>query len=113
MTGTSALQRKRPRKAVGPTRPTYLRPEDTDKVMSIVLALMSEVASLRERIDTHERLALQGVAPTPAALDGFEADAETDAAREAWHEAYIKRLLRVVLEETESRPCDPLPDPLG
>jgi hypothetical protein len=93
--------RPRRRKAAGPPRPTYLRPEDTDRVMSIVLALMSEVASLRQRVDTHERLALAGTAATPEAVDSYRPDEPTDAAREAWREAYVKRLLRVVLEEIE------------
>jgi hypothetical protein len=101
--------RPRPRKAVGPARPTYLRPEDIDKVMAVVLALMSEVSALRDRVDTHERLALGGVPPTPAAVDAFQPDEAVDAERESRREAYVKRLLRVVLEETETVvPAEPL-----
>jgi hypothetical protein len=92
------------RKAVGPERPTYLRPEDTDKVMAIVLALMSEVAALRERLDTHERLAATGMAPVPDAVEAFQPDEIVEAEREAWREAYIKRLLRVMTEELEMKP---------
>jgi hypothetical protein len=93
---------QRRRKAAGPPRPTYLHPEDTDKVMAIVLALMSEVASLRQRIDTHERLALAGSVPTPSAVDAYRADSEAETARESWRESYIKRLLRVQFEEIEA-----------
>jgi hypothetical protein len=103
----------RRRKAVGPDRPSYLKPEDTDKVMSIVLALMSEVASLRDRVDTHERLAQSGVWPTPNAVDDFRAEPDVLDAREARREAYLKRLLRVVLEDIEpSRRTDPV-DPIA
>jgi hypothetical protein len=99
---------KRRRKAAGPARPSYLKPEDADKVMSIVLALMSEVSSLRDRIDTHERLAHAGLLATPDAVDQFRADPEVLALREARREAYIKRLLRVVLEDIEpERRSDP------
>jgi hypothetical protein len=94
--------RKRARKAVGPARPTYLRGEDCDKVMSVVLALMSEVATLRDRIDTHERLAAGGTAPSPAAVESYEPDEVVEAERDARREAYVKRLLRVVLEELET-----------
>jgi len=98
----------RRRKAAGPARPTYLQSEDSDKVMSIVLALMSEVSSLRDRIDTHERLAQAGLLPTPDAVDDFRATPDVLAARESQREAYIKRLLRVVLEDIEpERRSDP------
>jgi hypothetical protein len=103
----------RRRKAAGPPRPAYLRPEDTDRVMSIVLALMSEVAALRQRVDTHERLARDGILATPDAVDAYRPDDETSAAREAWREAYIKRLLRVVLEEIEPDPPSGSPDAEG
>ncbi len=96
---------RRPRKAAGPERPTYLRPGDTDKVMAIVLALMSEVAALRERLDAHERLAEAGLAPAPAAVEAFQPDEAVEAEREAWREAYIKRLLRVMTEELEMQPA--------
>jgi hypothetical protein len=102
----------RRRKAVGPDRPTYLKSEDTDKVMAIVLALMSEVSSLRDRVDTHERLAQSGVWPTPDAVDGFRAEPDVLEAREVQREAYLKRLLRVVLEDLEPDgridPADPV-----
>jgi hypothetical protein len=96
--------RPRPRKAVGPPRPTYLRPEDTDKVMTVVLALMSEVAALRERLDTHERLAATGIVATVDAIEAYVPDDAVEASREAWRDAYIKRLLRVALEELETAP---------
>jgi hypothetical protein len=93
----------RRRKAVGPDRPSYLKPEDTDKVMSIVL----------DRVDTHERLAQSGVWPTPNAVDDFRAEPDVLDAREARREAYLKRLLRVVLEDIEpSRRTDPV-DPIA
>jgi hypothetical protein len=102
----------RRRKAVGPARPTYLKAEDTDKVMAIVLALMSEVASLRDRVDTHERLAQLGVLPTPGAVDDFRPDPDLLNDRETRREAYVRRLLRVVLEDMEpDRRSDPSPLP--
>ncbi len=103
-----AQDSNRRRKAAGPTRPTYLKPDDTDKVMSIVLALMSEVASLRDRVDTHERLAQSGILATPGAVDDYRPDPAVLAERETRREATIKRLLRVVLEELEpDRRSDP------
>jgi hypothetical protein len=54
----------RPRKATGPDRPVYFNAGDIDRVMAILLALVSEVAAMRDRIDTHERLAGAGIPPT-------------------------------------------------
>ncbi len=66
---------------------------------------MSEVAALRERLDTHEQLAKAGRLPSPDAIETFGADESVDAEREAWREAYIKRLLRVMTEELETGPA--------
>jgi hypothetical protein len=87
----------RPRKAVGPERPTYFTHADIDRVMAILLALVSEVASIRDRLDTNERLAGTG-----ALVEAYQPDEEAAAEREAWRTAYIKRLFRVITEDIES-----------
>jgi hypothetical protein len=92
----------RPRKAAGPERQTYFGPADTDRVMAILLALVSEVASIRERVDSHERLAAAGATPAPQRVEAYEPDAQTEAEREAWRDAYIRRLFRVVMEDVEA-----------
>lgn len=96
-----APRKARLRKAVGPDRPRYLTGADTDKMMAIVLALMSEVASLRERVDAHERLGTEGKLPAFELVERFEPDEPTEAERAAWRKAYIRRLFRVVTEQVE------------
>jgi len=90
---------RRPRKATGPERPSYFDHTDVDRVMHVVLALVSEVAALRERLDTHERLASEGLTATPDRVEAHVAGAHTERAREAWREAYIARLFRVFSED--------------
>jgi len=92
----------RPRKARGPERPTYFDHADVDRVMAILLALASEVASIRERLDTHERIAAGGGAPSPDAVEAYRPDEAAAGQREAWNAAYIRRLFRVITEDTES-----------
>jgi hypothetical protein len=99
----------RPRKAAGPDRPVYFGPGDVDRVMAILLALVSEVASIRERLDTHERLAAGGTLPAPALVEAYDADEPAAAEREAWRSAYIRRLFRVVTEEVEALRSGPKP----
>ena len=92
---------KRPRKAVGPDRPVYFNTADVDRVMAILLALVSEVASIRDRLDAHERLASNGVLPALDAVEAFLPDTATENAREVWRDAYIRRLFRVITEDLE------------
>jgi hypothetical protein len=92
----------RSRKAVGPDRPTYLDGGDVDRVMAVLLALISEVASIRDRVDTHERIASTGAPPAAEAVEAYLPDAEAEAAREAWRDGYIRRLFRVLTEDVEA-----------
>jgi hypothetical protein len=93
---------ERPRKAQGPDRPVYFNQSDIDRVMAVVLALASEVASLRDRLDTHERVANGGSLPQTAQIEAYLPDPETIAARKTWRDAYIRRLFRVFAEDVEA-----------
>jgi hypothetical protein len=95
-------QSTRPRKAMGPERPKYFNDTDIDRVMAILLALVSEVAAIRERLDTHERIGSGGAPPALEKVEAFAPDAATESAREIWRDAYIRRLFRVITEDVES-----------
>jgi hypothetical protein len=91
----------RPRKARGQDRPQYLDSPDLDRIVIMMTSLMSEVAALRDRIDTHEALAEQGIVATVAAVESFELDGVREAAREAHRDAMLSRVLRVLFEERD------------
>jgi hypothetical protein len=93
---------ERPRKAAGPDRQTYFNEADIDRVMAILLALVSEVASIRDRLDAHERIADVGAPPSVQAVEGYVPDPAAEADREAWRDAYIRRLFRVITEDVEA-----------
>jgi hypothetical protein len=93
---------KRPRKAVGPERRTYFNDGDIDRVMAVLLALASEVAAIRERLDTHERLAGASIAADVDAVEAYSPDAAAEGSREAWRDAYLRRLFRVITEDVEA-----------
>jgi hypothetical protein len=92
----------RPRKAVGPERPTCLGSADVDRVMAVLLALVSETAAIRERLDTHERLAASGVLPTVERVERYVASEAVESEREKWRDATIRRLFRVFTEDIEA-----------
>jgi hypothetical protein len=52
-----------------------------DRLIAMVLALATELAATRERLDTHERLLASAGLLNPAAIDGFEPDEAASAAR--------------------------------
>jgi hypothetical protein len=100
MTNEERIQRAR--KALGPDRPSYFGETDVDRVMAILLALMSEVAALRDRLDTHEQIASQGTLPSGAAVEAYQPAPAVVEAREAWRDSFIRRLFRVITEDLES-----------
>ena len=92
----------RPRKAAGPDRPAYFDHADVDRVMAILLALISEVASIRDRLDTHERIAASGAPPSADLVESYLPNDAAAAEREAWRGTYIRRLFRVLTEDVEA-----------
>ena len=89
------------RKARG-ERPRYFADPAVDKVLSMVMALTGEVAVLRDRLDTIERLLENGQPVTRAAIDGFETDETVKADRDAWRETFLDVVLRSVHQELEA-----------
>ncbi len=110
---TNSAATPRARKATGPGRPQYLTGADTDKLVAIVLALMSEVSSLRERLDAHERLADAGSLPSSAAVESYRPDKAVETVRATWRKAFIRRLFRVVVEEIQVKQDAGASDSLG
>jgi hypothetical protein len=80
-------------------RPVFFDDPAVDKLLAMVTALLGEVCTLRERLDTHERLAAaQGVC-TPEAVDAYVPDATAEQARAAMRELAIGRVMSVLTEE--------------
>ena len=82
-------------------RPQYFADPAIDKTLAITLALAGEVAVLRDRIDTIERLAEAGHAPTRAAVDAYKPDAAVRSDRDAWRDGYLDTVLRIIHQERE------------
>ena len=87
-----------------PAVPRGRRPEFTDDPMldrlySVTLALVSELAVTRTRLDTVERLLAERTVLPSAEVEGFKPDAAQAASRAEWQQAYLERVLRGLLNE--------------
>lgn len=82
-------------------RPRYFEEPAVDKLMAITLALAGELAVLRDRVDTIERLSAAGSPITTEAIDAYVPDVDTRTARDAWRETYLETILRVIHQEKE------------
>lgn len=69
--------------------------------MMALVALLSEVSALRDRLDTHEAVADLGGTATTAAIEADELTPERHLVREANRQAMLKRVLRVIVEDRE------------
>ncbi len=82
-----------------------LRPEFTgdplvERLFGITLALTTELAVTRERLDTVERL-LESYGLVPGVdIESYRPDPATAAARAAAHQDYLARIFRVLLQDT-------------
>ena len=82
-------------------RPQYFADPDVDRLLAIVVSLIGEVAVLRDRLDTVERLLETGELITRNAIEEFAPTPFAQAARDAWRAEYLERVFRVIQSERE------------
>lgn len=70
-----------------------------DTLMGMVMALMSEVSVLRERLDAHERLAEQSTPATPQAVDDYVPDEQVAQVRAAIRDRMVAKVCRPIIAE--------------
>lgn len=82
-------------------RPFFFDDPNIDKLLAMFMALVSEVAVLRERLDTHERLTDAGAAANAANVEAYEASDAADEERAEWRAAYVARVMRIITDELD------------
>jgi thiaminase len=83
-------------------RPYFLQERDTERLMTIVMALAQEVAVMRERMDTIERLLEKNNVITRADIEKFKPSKVQAQERGAWTQEYLARILRTLQQEQEA-----------
>ncbi len=89
---------KLPRSTKG-TRPSFFDDPSMDQMMTFILELTTEVAVLRERQDSLERLLDERGTLSRADVEAFRPDEDGEAERTQWREAFLERVLRLHVPE--------------
>lgn len=89
----------RKRIAAGPPRPKYLGSDDVDRVAIMMVAMLSELLALRERVETHEDLLDRDGVLAKAAIEAYRPSAEEEDKREQKRLAILRRVFRVLRDE--------------
>jgi hypothetical protein len=90
---------KLPRHARG-ERPAFFPGEPAaDRLLGMVMTLATELAVVRERLDTIERITAARGMDLAAEVDCYEPPIAVREAREAWRQAFLDRLLKMLGDE--------------
>jgi hypothetical protein len=83
-------------------RPYFFNSAETERVMNIAMAIATEVAVVRERMDTIERLLEAKGVLKQSEIEAFvPTDAQAEE-RQLWHARYAARILRMVQQELDA-----------
>lgn len=81
--------------------PHFFDDPNTDRLLSMMMDMAAEISVLRERVDTHERLAEAKGAYTQADIEAYEPSDDVRAARDAWRNKFIDRLMKRMEQDYE------------
>jgi len=89
-------------------QPRFHDDRAVDQLMAMVTALTAEVAILRDRLDTHERIAEGRKLFSRDDVDGFIPDEGIIAERSAQHQRILRKVFRVLKEDLarHEKPAD-------
>jgi hypothetical protein len=83
-------------------RPYFFDDPAVERVLNITMAVATEVAVLRERLDTLERLLASKGLLNQAEIEAFVPTDEEAYERQLWHARYSARILRIVQQELDA-----------
>jgi len=95
-----ATSYRHPRVARGP-RPAFFDDSSSDTLLSMNVALLTELIATRERLDTLERLMASKGLLQSNEIDSFEPDAVANAEREKIRETISDHVFYLLLQQAE------------
>ncbi len=83
-------------------RPYFHEDHAVERVLNITMAIAGELAVMRERMDSIERLLEKKGTVSREEIENFVPETtEQEEQRQSWHSEYISRVLRIVQQEQE------------
>jgi hypothetical protein len=79
--------------------PHFFDDANIDRLLTMMMDMAAEISVLRERLDTHERVAAAKGAYTPADIEAYEPSDDVRAARDAWRNKFLDRLLTTLEQD--------------
>ena len=89
------------RKAKG-ERPTFFQDPNVDKVIAMVMGLAGEVAVMRDRVDTLERLLEKSAGIKRSDIEKYQPSTAVMTERAQWRDQFLSEVLRIVEIEQEA-----------
>ncbi len=83
-------------------RPYFFESREAERVMAITMAVAQELAVMRERLDTVERLLDTKGVVARSDIEAFSPSKSQADERGAWTQEYLARILRIVQQEIEA-----------
>ncbi len=83
-------------------RPFFLNDPDVERVMAISMAVAQELAVMRERMDTIERLLEQHGTISRDEIENYNPPKDIAEQRGAWTQEYLARILRIYQQDIEA-----------
>ena len=83
-------------------RPYFFDDPAVERIMNITMAVGMELAVVRERLDSMERLLEAKGILTREEIENYTPSNKTiETERQQWHSEYISRILRIIQQEME------------
>ena len=84
--------------------PHFFPDPNIDRLLSMMMEMASEVSVMRDRLDTHERLAASKGLYTEDDIEAFRPNEDEAQAREEWRGKFLDRILKALYAEYDNEP---------
>ncbi|HWU03291.1 MAG TPA: hypothetical protein VN222_11185 [Novosphingobium sp.] len=82
-------------------RPQFYDAPGMDQAMSMIMVLASELATLRDRLDSAERVAKGAGIDLAAGIEALELDQSALEERESWRQGFLDRLYYLARKDAQ------------
>lgn len=96
--------KKRPLNPIKGRNPHFFDDPNTDRLLTMIMELASEMSVMRDRLDTHERLAARKGVYSEEDVESFRPTDDEAKARSEWRDKFLDRILKALYAKYDSGP---------